>query len=294
MTLIFQLLANGIVNGVLYALLAVGFGLVWRCLRIFHVAFAGLYLVCGYSYYVFVNWIHLSVYTSAVLTLLVAAVIGLLTEICFYRPFYRKNASFGSVLIASLGVYIVLVNLISIFFGNELRTVDRELINSWNFGRIVFTKLQLIELITATMVISLFGIIACRFRVFKAVWAMGDQPDLIPVLGLPIFRLRSIVLIFSTCMAAVPACLITHDVGIAPHIGMSTVLIAAVAVLVGGFNSYSGWVCGAIILALLQSFVVWEFSARWMDLVTFAILLMTLIFRPHGVLAEQSRLEESA
>ena len=146
MMLFFQLLANGLVNGVLYALLAIGFGLVWRALGIFHVAFAGLYLICGYLYYFFVSWIHLPVYTGALLTLFVASFIGLLTEICFYRPFYRKNASFGSVLIASLGFFVVIVNLISMFFGNELRTIDRELISAWKFGQIVFTKLQLTRL----------------------------------------------------------------------------------------------------------------------------------------------------
>jgi branched-chain amino acid transport system permease protein len=74
---------------------------------------------------------------------------------------------------------------------------------------------------------------------------------------------------------------------------MSYLLIATVAVLVGGLNSYMGWVCGAMTLAILQSLVVWKFSARWMDLVTFALLVVILLFRPQGLLARLQRVEET-
>ena len=294
MTLFLQLTGNGLVNGVLYAMLAIGFGIIWRSLRIFHMAYAGLYLISGYAFFVLAGWLHLSVFTSTALVLFIAGLNGWLVEVFIYRPFYRKNASFGSILIASLGLFIVLVNLLAMVFGNELQTVQRALVTSYRLGPIIFTKLQLIDLFVGTATIGLFLLATRKVRIFKAIWAMGDQPDLIPVLGMPLFRLRSLVIILSTTMAAIPACLLTLEFGIAPYAGMSTVLIAAVAVLIGGFNSYAGWVWGAIILALLQSAVVWKFSARWMDLVTFSILLLILLFRPHGILTEQKRIEEAA
>jgi branched-chain amino acid transport system permease protein len=93
-------------------------------------------------------------------------------------------------------------------------------------------------------------------------------------------------------MAAIPACSLTLDIGIDPFVGLSYLLIAAVAVLVGGVDSYRGWVSGAATLAILQSLVVWKFSARWMDLVTFALLVIMLVFRPQGLVQNARRTEE--
>jgi branched-subunit amino acid ABC-type transport system permease component len=70
-------------------------------------------------------------------------------------------------------------------------------------------------------------------------------------------------------------------------------LIAAVSVLVGGINSYAGWAVGAVVLAVLQSLVIWKFSARWMDLVTFALLVIMLVFRPRGLMEKEKRVEEA-
>ena len=112
------------------------------------------------------------------------------------------------------------------------------------------------------------------------------------VLGLPLMRYRVLVFVTSGLLAGLAASLITVDVGIDPHMGMSYLLIAAVAVLAGGIDRFSGWVLGAMVLALLQSLMVWQFSAQWMDLVTFGVLIAILLFRPQGMLGLRKRLEE--
>lgn len=293
MKLFAQLLANGLVNGALYAMLAVGFGIVWRSLRVFHVAYGGLYVLCSYLFYMFVGYAGIPLGLAFALTLVCAAGAGWVMEICLYRPFYQRQAGSGAVLIASMGIFLVLENLIAMIFGNELQTISRGISRTWLMGPVVLTALQVLQFVTGIIVVGLLWVLVQRLRTFKALWAMGDQPDLIPVLGLPMFRLRNLALIVSTVMVAIPASLICMDVGTDPHIGMSYLLIAAVAVLVGGINSYSGWVCGAVILALLQSLVVWQFSARWMDLVTFALLVAMLVLRPRGLMEKKLRMEET-
>lgn len=293
MKLFAQLLANGLVNGALYAMLAVGFGIVWRSLRVFHVVYGGLYVLCSYLFYMFVGHAGIPLGLAFVLTLVCAAGAGWVMEIGLYRPFYQRQAGSGAVLIASLGIFVVLENLIAMMFGNELQTISRGIARTWLIGPVVLTALQVLQFVTGVVVVGLLWVMVRRLRTFKALWAMGDQPDLIPVLGLPIFRLRNLALMVSTVIVAIPASLICMDVGTDPHVGMSYLLIAAVAVLVGGINSYSGWVCGAVILALLQSLVVWKFSARWMDLVTFALLVSMLVFRPRGLMEKKMRMEET-
>jgi branched-chain amino acid transport system permease protein len=152
--------------------------------------------------------------------------------------------------------------------------------------------IQVVEFAVGIVTVVLFWFAVRRLWIFKAIWAMGDEPDLIPVLGLPLFRLRDVVFMLSSVFVAVPACLITLDVGVDPHIGISYMLIAAVSVLAGGIGRINGWLTGAMLLAILQSLAVWKFSSRWIDLVTFCLLVFMLLLRPQGLISTHSRAEE--
>ncbi len=294
MRLILQLLANGLVNGALYAMLAVGFGLVWRSLRVFHVAFGGLFVASAYCFHTLVMRVGLHPAPAFLGTLIFAGFTGWLCEIGLYRPFARKGAASSAVLIASLGAFVAMENFIALAFGNKLQTVSRGLARAIHIGPVILTEIQLLQLVVGFGTIGLLWVLVCHLRTFKALWAMGDQPELIPVLGLPVHKLRALVLVLSTVMAAVPASLICLDIGTDPHVGMSYLLISAVAVLVGGANSYAGWVVGGVALAVMQSLAVWKFSSRWMDLVTFGLLVTMLVFRRNGLVDPQRRVEEPA
>jgi branched-subunit amino acid ABC-type transport system permease component len=293
LNLFLQLTANGLANAALYAMLAVGFGLMCRSFKVFHLAFGGLFVVSGYVFHSLAVSGGLSPWLSGALTILISAGLGWLLDIGVSRPFVRKPAGSGPVLIASLGVLIVIQNAVAMIFGSELQSVPRGLSKSISMGPVRLTSVQLTGLILGVLSVTGLLTLVLRLRTFKALWAMGDEPDLVPVLGLPLFRLRSIALAISAGMAAIPACLITYDIGIEPCSGMSYLLIAALAVLAGGANKYLGWVLGAVILAMLQSWVVWGLSARWMDLATFSMLVAMLVFRPGGLLSDRQRVEES-
>jgi branched-chain amino acid transport system permease protein len=150
-----------------------------------------------------------------------------------------------------------------------------------------------VQAVVGIILLTGFYVATKKVRLFTAIWAMGDQPDLVPVLGMPLMRYRSAVLMLSAVLAAAPACMITLDVGMNPHMGLSYLLVAAVAALAGGLDRYSGWILGGFLLAILQSFVVWSFSDKWMDLVTFSILIIVLMVRPAGLLGTTRRLEET-
>ena len=82
------------------------------------------------------------------------------------------------------------------------------------------------------------------------------------------------------------------DIGMDPHVGMPALLTSAVAVIIGGIDSYWGWVLGALMIAELQSLVVWKVSSQWTPLLTFALLIIMLLTRPQGILGTKKRLEE--
>ena len=292
MGLLLQLTVNGMVNGAVFALLACAFGLVYRSLRVFHIAFAGLILVAPYGAYAASMGLELPIGVAVVLGVLACALAGLGLEWGMYRPFFVRKASAGTVMVASLGAFIVLENALALGFGNEIHMFDRVLAARIALGPVAITSIQALQFgISAAMLLGL-GWAIRSMPTFKAVWAMGDEPELIPVLGLPLMRYRAVVFALSSALGGVATCLLALDLGVDPHMGMSYLLIAAVAVLAGGIDRFWAWMLGGLILSMLQSLMVWSLSPRWMDLVTFSVLIAMLFFRPQGLFGVRKRLEE--
>ena len=285
MSLFLQLLGNGIVQGSVVMLYAAGFGVVYRSFRVFHIAMGAQFVFSCYAFYLCATMLKLPL----ALSVLFAAAI----EWAVYRPFFRKGCSSGVVMIASLGVMIVVENVIALAFGNEVKTISNQLEPSVAFAGLRFTRIQLIQFFAGLGVFAAVGA-AVRFgKWFKALWAMGDQPELLPVLGLPVRWLRLGVMMLGGVLVAIPAMLISWDIGMDPHVGMHYLLLGSVAVFFGGVDRYWAWGAGAMILAALQSLAVWKFSAQWNDLVTFGVLIFVLLFRPQGLFGLSKRLEET-
>lgn len=293
MSLFLQLLINGIVAGAVAILYAIGFGFVYRSLKVFHIALGAQFVFAAYLFYTFLVPAKLPIPAAVALTLLSSAGLAALIEYAVYRPFARKGCSSGVVMIASLGVMIVVENLIALIYGNEVKTVSSALEPSLVFGSLRLTRIQLVELGVGLGLFALVGAVLKFGRWSKAVWALGDQPELVPVLGLPMNALRLVMMIASGSLVAVAAMLVSWDIGMDPHIGMHYLLLGSVAVFFGGVDRYWAWGAGALILSALQSLAVWRFSAQWTDLVTFGALVFVLVFRPQGLFGLRRRLEES-
>jgi branched-subunit amino acid ABC-type transport system permease component len=292
MTLFLQLLANGLIQGAMAACLAVGFGFVYRSFRIFHIAQGAQFVFSCYAFYLFTVVAGLPLAIAAVVALFASALFAVLIESAVYWPFFRKGCSSGVVMIASLGVMIVVENVIALCFGNEVKTISNQLEPSVAAAGLRFTRIQLIQFAVGTGLFLSVGLLVTKNLWFKALWAMGEEPGLISALGLPLRKLRLLVMILGGLMTAVPALLISYDIGMDPHVGMHYLLLGSVAMFFGGVDRYYAWGAGAFILCALQSLAVWQFSARWIDLVTFAALIFVLLFRPQGLFCTWKRLEE--
>ncbi len=292
MTLLLQLLHNALVNAAIYSLLAVGFGLVYRSMRFFHIAFGAVYIVSTYMVIAATVNFGLPLPPSIAIGLLIASVTGWIMDRTVYFPLENAGATPGVLFIASLGIYILFVNLIALLFGNEVKILLKGIEPSFSIGSLIFTRMQFIQFAVGWIVVLFFWIGIRKNTLIKGIWAMGETPVLVRVLGLPYKRMRTVVFTLSSALAGTASILTALDVGIDPHVGMQALLTGAVAVIVGGVDVFWGWIGGALILAVLQSIAVWQFSARWNDLITFGILIATLLLRPQGLFSPKKRREE--
>jgi branched-chain amino acid transport system permease protein len=290
MNLAAQLLLNGLINGLLCAVFAIGFGLVYRNTRIFHIAYGSLAvlsaLIFGRLMSYGIGWA-----SAGLITLAASALLGWIIDAWFYSVLQRRGASSSAILVSSLGAAIVVENVLALFVGNENQTIVRETGAPLFIGSISITRLQVAQaVVCACLIASLLAM--QRFRLFRIFRVMGENPGLLVAHGWRVSKFQRWTFMIATVVAAFPAIMWMADVGIDAHSGMNKFLVAVIAVVVGGTARMAGWVVGAILLALVQNLVAWRIETKWMDVTAFAVLLVVLLVRRTGVVSKRRRPEE--
>ncbi len=287
--MLFQLLINGIVKGALIALAGLGFALYYNTTRIFHIAYAAIYTSAAYFFFSFYRLFDQHWLPAFLFTAIATMILGLVIEGLVYRPLSRRHSSLNIILVASIGLMIVIVNLIAMLYGNEVKVIVQGISPSVSFGDMIITIPQIYQLF-----ISLFFIISALLFLKLTRWgkitrAIRDDDQLSMAMGVNIWKMRFSLMAASSLLVAVPSVLTASDVGMDPFVGMPILLSSVVAIIIGGIGRFEGPIIGGFILGILQALVVWQFSTRWVEAATFALLILFLLFRPHGFIGERRR-----
>ena len=285
-----QIVINAVINGLLLTLVALGFHVIFSATKIFHIAHGGVYVASVY----FFLWAipFTGVIAGIFLSLIFAFLLGLFIEWSVYKPLMKKSNNQNIALISSLGVYIILINIIALLFGNETKILTNSISESIFIGEYVITKPQIIQAIISIPLIILFVVFMNVTGLGLKIRAVADNPMLARVVGIQIQTVRYIVFGIGSLMAVSAALLKAYDTGIDPYSGMAITLSAAVVVIIGGTSSLYGTIIASIILAVLQNFTEYFLSAQWKDTVTFAILIIVLLWRTEGILQFNIRTDE--
>lgn len=285
-----QILINGLVSGSAIALLALAFQAVYLPTRVFFIGLAGVYSFTPFVAHAVLKqggpfWLAaLAASGSAIL-------LCLLCEWANHAPLARKRASDGAQLIASLGIYIILVQIIAMVWGNDTKTLRTGLDSVTRFQGVIVTGAQWVSLATAAILIGGFTVFLMRSNIGLRLRALADNPTMFALYGYNIDRHRLFAFALCGFFAAASSLVTAYDIGFDPHTGLHAVLLAIVAVIIGGQSSFAGPVVAGLLLGLLRAQVVWHLSARWQEAATFALLALFLLLRPQGLLGRKSRLE---
>ncbi len=286
--MILQFLINGLITGILYSLLAIGFALVYNTTRIFHIAAAALFVVAAYAFWFFAVTLGINVIVSALLATTLTMGMSLLTEISVYRPLKKKKASNNVAMIASIGMITVLINLIAMFFGNETKVIDNSIQPTFTLGSIIITTPQLYQLTIGSVILIAF-VIFIRNRNGVILQALSEDDVLFETLGYSQKKTRTVVFLISGIFIAAASCLTVYDVGMNPNMGMNILINAMVAMIIGGSGRFNACILGGLLLGMLQSLVVYQFASNWQNAITFIVLLLFLFLRPQGLAGYKQR-----
>lgn len=285
-----QILINGTIQGVLISLLAMGFSIVYNSTGIIYVAQGAVYAISPFlllSFLKFGMGIPFAIFFTFVITILLSTSL----EKINHWPLYKKEASPLIQLISSLGIYIIIVQVIALIWGNETKVLRTGVDTVFHFWGVLLTKSQIIGGVTGLFFILLFLLLLKTSDTGLMLIALSDNPIQLSLLGHDVAKLRLLAFGLSGLFTTTAATLTALDVGFDPQGGLNAVLIAIVATIIGGKGSFVGPVLCGILLGIARSQIVWYTSARWEDALTFLLLVLFLFFRPQGILGSKARIE---
>ncbi len=282
--LILQFLSNAVVMGALYGLLGLSFGLIYSTTQILHFAHGATYLVASYLFFALYAASGLALLPSVALAVVLTGALGAGTMRALYEPLLARKASGLTLMIASLGFFAVVENVIVLLFTNDSRVVSKGAVTEGiRIGPVVVTPLQVVILCASAAVFGLVYVMLTRSRLGRALRAMSDDLKMAEVVGIDVRWLRYLVFGLGSMVAAIAAVLVSLDVGIRPTMGLSAVLVAAIAVIIGGVGSLFAGIAGGMIIGFVQNFGVLYLAPRWQNLITFSALIIVLVVRPVGL-----------
>jgi branched-chain amino acid transport system permease protein len=208
-----------------------------------------------------------------------------------HAPLTRNRASEGAHLISSLGIYIVLVQAAAMIWGNETKTLRTGIDSTIHFSGAVLTSAQFVTAGVAAAMLTAFWILLRTTTIGLRLRALADNPTQFALFGYNNNAHRLIAFALGGAFAAASSLLTSYDIGFDPYTGLHAVLLAIVAVIIGGRYSFAGPAIGGLLLGFVRAEVVWYSSARWQEAATFAILALFLLVRPQGLFGQQTRLE---
>lgn len=290
MELFLQLCVSGVAAGSIYALIAMGYGLIYGTTGEFHVAHGGVFTFSGYiGYLAYEKW-GMGLFGAVIAAVFFAVLAGMLIQTVLYETMRKRQASHLSIFIASLGLLIVLENLSSIIFGySPLQFSDQALKNPVTIGSISFTPLQLIIVLFSILTVLIVLIFLKFSRTGKAIRGVADSKDMAKIVGMNPAKINMIVYGLGSAIAAPAAVFLSFDAGATPYRGTLLVLLAAIAMIIGGIGSAGGAAFAGLLLGLCQNLSVLFVSSQWSNVVTFSIFLLIIFLIPTGFFGTKVR-----
>lgn len=279
-------LIPALANGVLYSLFAIGFALVYNTTRILHVAAAAVYVFAAYLFW-WMTLLGLPQLPAGLLSVVLTMGVSLSTDFLVYRPLVRRGASNSVLMVASMGLMLVVVSLLSLGGYSYKSLTDTNPVT----GREWQIALGGITILAFLLFIGLSGA-GLRLRAFS------DNPVQYETLGYSTNRSRIGVFAGSGFFIAMASCLNAYAIGGidvskgVSYVGMNALVNALVAMILGGTGRYGSCVVGGFCLALIQALLTHVLPSdqlRWQDAFTFLLLILLLLIRPQGLVGRKQR-----
>lgn len=278
-------LANGIVTGSVYTLLAIGLSLMLSIMRIVNFAHGEVYMVGAYAAWLVVTRFIPNYWVGFLVAVAIGGLLGFILERICFRPIYTGPGV--SQFIVSLALVIFLQEVIFISFTGLLQTLPAPYITVRNIGNFAITDQRLL-LIGITLIILVTVLLFFkRTKLGKAMRAAAGNKLAAALVGIKVNRMSSFAFIGGGALAAVAGVLVAGIHTINPFMGARLISIAFVVVVTGGMGSIGGAAIAGYSIGIIEGLFSGYITTKWAFAVPFVILVLVLKFRPMGLFGKE-------
>ena len=279
---------NGLVLGLLFALVALGFTLILGVMQVINFTH-GILFALG-AYFAFSMQRYVGFWFALLLAPLLVGVVGLILERLVIHRTYGGNPLFG--LLLTFGLATALEEVIRMVWGKTGYSVEapKFAAGSFDLGFMIYSKYRLILAVLAIVVILLVWLFLEKTPYGAIIKAGASDAEMVMALGKNLPQMRTFVFVIGSILAGVAGVIAAPIWSVRPTMGTAILMPAMIIVVLGGIGSFWGSILAGLIVGLSTSISV-MFWARISDIIPFVILIFVLLFRPRGLMGEKSILE---
>jgi len=294
------LLVGGLATGFIYAMVAIGYTLVYGVLRLINFAHSEVFMSGGFASFFLMKWLIGSSTPNATETVLyliagvlvggfAGAAVATTLERVAYRPLRRRNAPKLAYLISAIGASYFIFNLAAKEFGRINFAMASPFINHplfTIFGAQVYMYYVIILIVGSIMLVSLDRLVATS-KLGRSIRAVAQDAETASLMGVNIDRTIALTFILGGFLGGAAGYLHGLSFGVVYTMGFTPALKAFTAAVLGGIGNLRGAVIGGLLLGVVESMAVAFVNGAYIDVVAFAVLVLVLLFRPTGILGER-------
>lgn len=288
---IIEQIINGMRSGSIYALIALGYTMVYGIAKMINFAHGDIIMVGAYTLYVSIVKLNMPVWLAVITTIVVCAVLGITIERIAYKPL-RKAPSLA-VLITAIGMSFLLQSIaLLIFNANPITVKSIITLKAVTIGGVTITGTTMITLIVTFICMVALTLFINKTKAGSAMRAVSEDKEAAQLMGINVNRTISMTFAIGSALAAVAGIMfVCQFQSIKPTLGALPGIKAFVAAVLGGIGSVPGAMLGGILLGIIESVSKAYISTELSDAIVFGVLVLVLLVKPSGLLGK-NRIEK--
>ncbi len=288
-----QQLVNGLMLGAAYALVAVGYSLVFGVLKLVHLAHGEVAVIGAFIGLQALLWFAISPIVALAAAAVGGAILGVIVEFVAFRPIRRSDGHFLAPMVATIGVALILQDLATKIFGAQNVGFPHSEPTIWRIGPVEVSSIQVFILLVALISTAALHFLVAHTRYGRAMRAVAERPVVASTLGIDPDNIISLTFAVASGLGGIAGVLLGLSFNsISPYMGIELAVKGIAVMLIGGLGNIYGAMLGGLLLGEVEVMSVAYLASSYRDAFVFGLMILIILFRPQGLFGSSYHVED--